>query len=179
VALWVALSSPCRGRPAAIVADAIERLAHIAGMLGSAHEGERATAAQLASAMLKAMGLTWTEVISRGVGAARAHQGHAPANETQSPTSDQGYSDSWGHQTRDDRGARKRRARTRERDGVPAWKWVEELLKQEGRLSGWDRQFLQCLRGLGKRARKDLTLTTAQWWCVESIAERIGWRPKG
>jgi hypothetical protein len=62
---------------------------------------------------------------------------------------------------------------------VPAWKWVDELLKREERLSGWDRQFLQCLRGLGKRVRKDLALTTAQWWCVESIAEKIGWRPKG
>jgi len=62
---------------------------------------------------------------------------------------------------------------------VPAWKWLDELLKREGRLSGWDRQFLQCLRGLGKRARKDLALTPAQWSCVESIAETIGWRPKG
>ena len=52
-------------------------------------------------------------------------------------------------------------------------------MKHEGRLSGWDRQFLQCLRGLGKRVRKDLALTTAQWSCVEAIAETIGWRPKG
>jgi hypothetical protein len=167
------------------VADTVtvERLARIAGMLGSAHEGERATAAQIATAMLKAMGLTWSEVINRGLGAAtsrQAHQGHAPANETQAPSSDQGYSESWGHQARrDDRGVRERRARTRERNGVPAWKWVDELLKHEGRLSGWDRQFLVCLRDLGERARKDLALTTAQWGCVESIAERIGWRPKG
>jgi hypothetical protein len=133
--------------------------------------------------MLKAMGLTWAEVISRGLGAATsrdARQGHASANETQSPSSDQGYSGSWGYQARrDEWDARKFRVRTRERKGVPAWKWVDGLLKQAGRLSSWDRQFLQCLRGLGKRARKDLTLTTAQWSCVESIAERIGWRPKG
>jgi len=176
----VALSSPCRGRPAAIVVDAIERLARIAGMLGSAHEGERATAAQMASAMLEAMGLTWSEVIKRGLGAAtprQAHGGHAPANETRAPSSNQGYSESWGHQAR--RGARERRARTRERNGVPAWKWVDELLKHEARLNGWDRQFLQCLRGLCKMAPKDLALTTAQWRCVESIAEKIGWRPKG
>ena len=161
----------------------VERLARIAGMLGSEHEGERATAAQIASDMLKAMGLTWSEVINRGLGAAtsrQAHQGHAPANETQAPSSNRGYSESWGHQARrDDRGARERRARTGERNGVPAWKWVDELSKHEGRLGGWDRQFLQCLRGLGKRAPKDLVLTTAQWGCVESIAERIGWRPKG
>jgi len=165
------------------VADAIERLARIAGMLGSEHEGERATAARMASAMLKAMGLTWSEVIRRGLGAAtsrQVHQGDVPANEAQAPRSNQGYSDSWGHQARrDDWGARKRRARTRERNGVPAWKWVDELSKHEGRLSGWDRQFLQCLRGLGKRDRKELALTTAQWRCLESIAKRIGWRPKG
>jgi hypothetical protein len=151
-------------------------------MLGSAHEGERAAAAQLASAMLKAMGLTWTEVINRGLGAAtshRTHQGHAPVNETRAPSSDRGYSGSWGHNARrDDWGARKQRARTRERNGVPAWKWVDELLKHEEHLSGWDRKFLQCLRGLGK-IHKDLALTTAQWGCIESIAERIGWRPKG
>jgi len=152
-------------------------------MLGSEHEGERATAAQMASDMLKAMGLTWSEVIRRGLSTAtsrQAHEGHAPAHETQAPSSDQGYSGSWGHQARrDDRGARERRARTRERNGVPAWKWVDELLKHEGRLSDWDRRFLQCLRGLGKKSCKDLALTTAQWGCVESIAERIGWRPKG
>jgi hypothetical protein len=148
-------------------------------MLGSAHEGERAAAAQMASAMLRAMGLTWTEVITRGVGAARAHQDHAPANETQAPGSDQGYSEFSRHQARrDDRGARDWRARTQERKGVPAWKWVDGLLKHEGRLSDWDRQFLQCLRGLGG-ACKNLTLTTAQWSCVESIADSIGWRPKG
>ena len=161
----------------------VERLARIAGMLGSEHEGERATAAQIASDMLKAMGLTWSEVIRRGLSAAtsrQAHEGQAPANETQAPSSNRGYSGSRGHQARrDDRGARERRARTGERNGVPAWKWVDELLKREERLSGWDRQFLQCLRGLGKRVRKDLALTTAQWWCVESIAEKIGWRPKG
>jgi len=58
------------------VADAIERLARIAGMLGSEHEGERATAARMASAMLKAMGLTWSEVIRRGLGAATSRQVH-------------------------------------------------------------------------------------------------------
>jgi len=161
----------------------VERLARIAGMLGSAHEGERATAAQMASAILKAMGLTWAEVINRGLSAAtcrQADQAHAPAKETQAPSSDQGYSKSGGHQARrDDRGAREQRARTRKRNGVPAWKWVDELSKHEGRLASWDRQFLQCLRDLGKTARKDLTLTTAQWSCVEAIAETIGWRPKG
>src|SRR5262249_61273272 len=57
-------------------------------MLGSEHEGECATSAQMASAMLKAMGLTWSEVIRRGLGAEtsrQAHQGPALAHETQAP----------------------------------------------------------------------------------------------
>jgi hypothetical protein len=62
---------------------------------------------------------------------------------------------------------------------VPTRKWVHELLKQEGRLSSWDRQFLLCLQEMGKCTRADLPLTTPQWQCVESIAEKIGWRPKG
>ena len=162
--------------------DDIERLARIAGMLGSAHEGERATAAQMASAMLKAMGLTWTEVINRGLGAGtcrQANEGQAPPNDTQSTTSNQGYSGSWGHQARrDDWAAREGRARTPEHKGVPTRKWVHELLKQEERLSSWDRQFLQCLQEMCKCTRADLPLTTAQWQSLESIAEKIGWHPK-
>ena len=161
--------------------DAIERFARIAGMLGSAHEGERATAAQMASAILKATGLTWAEVINRGLSATtcrQADQAHAPGSETQAPGSDQGYSESGSHQARRDAWGARGHARTRERNGVPAWKWVDGLLKQEARLSDWDRKFLHCLRDLGKSARKDLALTTAQWSCVEAIAETIGWRPK-
>jgi hypothetical protein len=51
---------------------------------------------------------------------------------------------------------------------VLAWKWVDELLKHEARLSGWERQFLQCLRSRGKSDRNDLALTAAQWRCIES-----------
>jgi hypothetical protein len=161
------------------VADAVERLARIAGMLGSAHEGERAAAAKMASTMLKALGLTWSEIIYRGLGAPNSRRAHqSTTNEAQSPSSDQGSSQSWRHQARhDDWGTRKRRVR--EHKGVPAWKWVDELLKHEGRLGSWDRQFLKCLRDLGKTARKDLALTAAQWSYVESIAKRLGWRPKG
>jgi len=97
-----------------------------AGMFGSAHEGEHATAAHMASIMLKAMGLTWAEVIRRGLGAGacrQAHQGQSPTRETQAPSSDRGYSGSWRHQARrGGAGAREWRAGTRERKGLPAWK---------------------------------------------------------
>lgn len=41
-----------------------DRLAKIAGMLGSAHEGERAAAALKATELLQSLGLTWPEVIT-------------------------------------------------------------------------------------------------------------------
>ena len=41
-----------------------DRLAKIAGMLGSAHEGERAAAAMKATGLLQSIGLTWPEVIA-------------------------------------------------------------------------------------------------------------------
>jgi hypothetical protein len=40
------------------------RLAKILGMLGSNHDGERASAAAKADAMVRSMGLTWPEVIA-------------------------------------------------------------------------------------------------------------------
>ena len=42
------------------------KLAKILGMLGSAHEGERAAAAALASKMLADAGLTWFDLLGAG-----------------------------------------------------------------------------------------------------------------
>jgi len=43
---------------------ATDRLAKLCGMLGSAHDGERAAAAALADRMVSELGLTWHDVIS-------------------------------------------------------------------------------------------------------------------
>ena len=40
-----------------------EKLARVLGMLGSAHDGERASAAALADKLIRAQGLTWPEII--------------------------------------------------------------------------------------------------------------------
>jgi hypothetical protein len=40
-----------------------EKLARVLGMLGSAHDGERASAAALADKLIRAQGLTWSEII--------------------------------------------------------------------------------------------------------------------
>jgi len=42
-----------------------ERLAKICGMLGSNHEGERASAASLADKFVRDLGLTWRDIIFR------------------------------------------------------------------------------------------------------------------
>jgi hypothetical protein len=44
--------------------DDVERLAKPCGMFGSDHVGERATAAQMANKLVRARGLTWSDVIA-------------------------------------------------------------------------------------------------------------------
>jgi hypothetical protein len=41
-----------------------ERLAKICGLFGSAHDGERAAAAAKADALVRAAGLSWSDVIA-------------------------------------------------------------------------------------------------------------------
>lgn len=43
----------------------LTKLARILGMLGSEHDGERASAARKASEMIKAAGVTWEQVLIR------------------------------------------------------------------------------------------------------------------
>lgn len=45
----------------------VEKLAKICGLLGSDHDGERSAAAHQASLLLRRHGLTWREVIERGL----------------------------------------------------------------------------------------------------------------
>lgn len=47
----------------------IDRLVKLCGMLGSAHEGERAAAALKADQLLRSYGLRWADVIAVSVGA--------------------------------------------------------------------------------------------------------------
>ena len=44
--------------------NAAEHLAKIAGMFGSAHDGERASAARLADEFVRRLGLTWRDVLA-------------------------------------------------------------------------------------------------------------------
>jgi hypothetical protein len=52
--------------------NAVDKLAKICGMLGSAHEGERAAAAAKATELLTSMKLTWSSVISKAFGEGNA-----------------------------------------------------------------------------------------------------------
>lgn len=42
----------------------LKKLSKVLGMLGSAHDGERASAAQKAAELLRELGMTWAEVIA-------------------------------------------------------------------------------------------------------------------
>ena len=58
-----------------------QRLISILGMLGSAHDGERAAAAQAATKMVRDAGLTWDRIIQAPIGAyAGAPDGPIPFN---------------------------------------------------------------------------------------------------
>ena len=46
-----------------VPADVVDRLAKVAGLLGSDHDGERSAAAFRASTILHAAGLTWRELV--------------------------------------------------------------------------------------------------------------------
>jgi hypothetical protein len=44
--------------------NSADRLAKLCGMFGSAHDGERASAAAMADKLVRAQGLTWPQVLS-------------------------------------------------------------------------------------------------------------------
>ena len=44
---------------------AVDRLAKVAGLLGSSHDGERSAAAYRATEILRELGLTWRELVER------------------------------------------------------------------------------------------------------------------
>jgi hypothetical protein len=50
---------------AVVAPQDVERLGKLLGLLGSAHEGERANAAALADRQLRALGLDWHELVGR------------------------------------------------------------------------------------------------------------------
>jgi len=184
--LWSTKTSPklsrrTKRKPRADTAT-VKRLARVAGMLGSEHEGERATSAQMASGTLKAMGLTWSEVIRRGVGAAtsrQAHQGPAPAHETQAPSVPglfriPGSSGPaawwlwWARVARAHPGAQRCARPEVGRWTIEAWGAPQRSGPPVSRVPARP----------GRAGPQGLALTTAQWGCLESIAEKIGWRPK-
>jgi hypothetical protein len=47
----------------AVTADLADKLSKVCGMFGSAHDGERATAAALADRLVRDAGLTWPDII--------------------------------------------------------------------------------------------------------------------
>jgi hypothetical protein len=135
-----------------------EKLARVCEMLSSSHEGERAAAAKIATAMLKQLDMTWTQLIVRALGAGTSVQReHQPERNRQAKESSRATRYT-------------QRTRTGARNGVRADQWVKELEKHRDQLSEWDRQFIKTLAGFGR----NITLTEAQWRLLESLAEKVG-----
>ncbi len=151
-----------------------EKLARLCEMLGSSCEQERATAARMATAMLRGAGVTWTEVVEEAFGVARPSQAHHPAPGAHYA----GAADGGGHTRGDFARKSKSRAgrppgRTNRRHDTYAERWLEVLLEYRSRLTPWEVQFLEVLASNGRRGR-EIWLTERQWLLIESLAERLG-----
>lgn len=128
------------------------RLAALAGMLGSDHEGERANAARLATLELRRLGLNWAELIARAFRVLEK-----PIREESSHYRDE----------------RRERAtpgrRTSHKDGVNLWEFVRQASLQRQDLSDWDISFLNTFLVIGPKC----AATEAQWTQVKRIAAKL------
>jgi hypothetical protein len=137
----------------------VVRLSRLAGMLGSNAEGERASAARLATLQLQRMGLTWAELILRAFRS-------APEPEPK-PKAEDPYRYSW--EPPQDREYTQSR-RTSIKDGLPLWKFVAFASARMDRLSSWDRNFVSTFLHFGPRC----SASEAQWAQVFRICKTLG-----
>jgi hypothetical protein len=139
--------------------DAIKRLAAIAGMLGSEHDGERANAARLASLELKRLGVTWRQVIERAFTLVKPAPGYR--REEASQPFWQG-----GNQRQYSRPA----PYATEKNGVALWDVITMADENRELLNDWECKFIDSFLnvGRGKGASPN------QWVIIEQIAAKIG-----
>ncbi len=140
--------------------DAIKRLAAIAGMLGSEHDGERANAARLASLELKRLGVSWRQVIERAFTLVRPAPGYRAHNEQPS-------SQAWSNQQRQ---YSRPTPYVTEKGGVQLWDVITMADENRELLNDWECKFVDSFLnvGRGKGASPN------QWVIIEQIAAKIG-----
>lgn len=132
------------------------RLAAIAGMLGSAHDGERANAARLATIELQRLGLTWYELVMRAFRAVVP----APA----APV----YQEGWEPQRPQPRQytAGQRWAK---REGIQLYEFLRFAELHQLRLNSWEQRFVQSLLGIGPK----VAATASQWNIIFMMADKL------
>lgn len=113
----------------------LRRFTQICGMLGSDHDGERASAAALATKMLKAAGLTWADIL-----------GQLVDKEPGTPKDGEA------------------KIKTRERDGIEAFELIKFCFENRNKCeSDWDEEFVETLHRAVRRYGRNMLLSDKQW----------------
>lgn len=128
------------------------KLARLCEMFRSDNDQERATAAQVATAIVHSAGLTWTSLILGPPTAVQQPQGRPQPPPASSPRPSY------------------RNTRTEVWQGVRAYILVKELQPYASQLNSWEQTVVDALACYGPL----LLLTELQWMLLEKIARRVG-----
>jgi hypothetical protein len=155
-----------------------EKLAAIAGMLGSEHDGERAAAARIATAELQALGLTWRDLVERAQ-RSTTKVGGAYTDPFQWRTSPQQNSYQNGAWQNADWAQRANaqaynrtppKPRTNTHRGIKLWDLVRYALARTEDLTAFETKFIEAKHAIGSR----VNATEAEWRVLIQIAVKLG-----
>jgi hypothetical protein len=160
----------------------LERLVRIAGMLGSKHDGEIATAARMVTSELRMRGLTWRQVIERAFAAPAKEEPKAEARRRPGRSGFQQGSPygqyqhygagAFGQQgfqsqqhpfgqgpAQDESQRRFSKVKDAEGNDVELWKLVRIASLHHDLLDPWERCFVETFLGFGPKC----SATKRQW----------------
>lgn len=143
----------------------VERLIKVVGLLASNHDGERASAARMASDLLRAYNLTWEDVFRSAFGADRPMAKNLHAKEEQRTEEETSYMrDRW-------RRHQQANPRYKSMNGTNAADILRALKIMPRGLTDWDRDFVdQVIRKGGAKNG----LTEKQWVVIFDLANKAG-----
>ena len=135
---------PVAGLPALLQPDYRDRLVKLLGMLGSDHDGERATAARMVEEHRRKCGLSWHEIVIP-----------APAEETRAPPGEQ-------------------KARKPRKPSAPAWQAKAKDVMRSASATEWERNFALGLlaRWHGRLTEKQALCLEKLWFKCGGKAEK-------
>lgn len=141
----------------------MRRLAAIAGMLGSEHEGERANAARLATLELRRLGLTWAQVVERAFSYRPQEAWEAPrASQAQYGRAEAAWSQ-----------GRRQYSRgvpyTAEMDGLRVIDVIAAADANREALNAWECKFVDSFLHSGRQEA-----SANQWVILQQIAAKLG-----